>query len=86
MDAQHDFQRIGLAAISWLGIIASNTVFQALLGDQLAHLLEKLLAPGFLLFVVVLGFGKADLIHGRVLSGNFGYYAKIGDLFRGSLA
>ena len=64
MNAQHHLQWIRPAAVFALGIVAGNLFLQLLPGDQLVHALQELLAAGLALFVLVFGFGKADLAHG----------------------
>ena len=64
VDAQHHLQRIGAAPVLALGIVAGHLFLQLFPGDQLVHALQELLAAGLTLFVLVFGFGKADLAHG----------------------
>ena len=62
--AQHHLQRIGTAAVLAFGIVAGYLLLQLLPGDQLVHALQEFFAAGLALFVLVFGFGKADLAHG----------------------
>ena len=64
VNSQHGRQRIGRPSVMALGVITGHLLLQLLPGNQLVHPLQKDLATGLALLVLVLGFGEGDLIHG----------------------
>ena len=64
MNSKHGRQWIRRPPALALGVITGYLLLQLRPGDQLVHPLQKEFAASLSLFVLVLGFGEGDLIHG----------------------
>tara|TARA_R110001583_G_scaffold68607_2_gene195041 strand:+ start:1955 stop:2236 length:282 start_codon:yes stop_codon:yes gene_type:complete len=64
MDAEHGRQWIRRPPALALGVITGYLLLQLRPEDHLVHPLQKELAAGLSLLVLLLGFGEGDLIHG----------------------
>jgi len=88
VNLQHGRQRVQWSSVLALGIVTSHHLLQLLPGNQLVHPSQKDFAACLAPFVLVLGFGEGQLIHGGCESyavGNSCIIADFGKLFRGSL-
>ena len=62
-----------------------DSLLQPLPGDNLLHRLQKDLPAGLLLFVVVFGVEKADLIHGGLIIVGKRYFRSYAGVFQSLL-
>jgi len=88
VNPQHGRQRVRWPAVLAFRVVTSHLLLHLLPGNQLVHPFQKDLASCLALFVLVLGFGEGQLIHGGCESCAVSDGAIIADfeeLFRGSI-